>query len=99
MSAATDSSLRVVRHPIRGALAGLVFGLGLAILLVSFSVIALGTLAPLLVVAFWLVAGVLLGTLVPPLGKGALSDASPPAAGTGAADPSEPGATEAATGG
>ena len=68
---------RVVRHPIRGALAGLVLGLGMSLLLISFSVIALGTLTPLVIVGLFLVLGVLVATLVPPLGRGAAPQPPP----------------------
>ena len=56
---------QVVRHPVRGAFAGLVFGLGLAMVLISCSVIALGTLVPFLVVVFGLVVGIVISLVAP----------------------------------
>lgn len=71
MATTIDSTHRVVRHPFRGGLAGLLLGIGLALLGVSFSLFALGTLVPILVIVAWVVIGVLVGTLVPARGRGA----------------------------
>jgi hypothetical protein len=60
---------RVRRHPIRGAIAGLLLGLGIAGLLMSLSVIALGTLTPLVVIVCCIVFGVVFAYVVPPLGR------------------------------
>lgn len=49
----------VKRHPIRGFFGGLFLGLGVALLLVVTSQIALGTLTPLVIVVAGVVAGVL----------------------------------------
>jgi hypothetical protein len=49
----------VKRHPIKGFFGGLFLGLGVALLLIVTSQIALGTLTPLVVVAVGVVAGVL----------------------------------------
>lgn len=68
---ASTSPTRVVRHPIRGALAGLLLGFGLALLLISFSVIALGTLAPLVVIGVGVALGVVLTLAVPARGASA----------------------------
>ena len=46
---ATAMPTRVVRHPILGFFSGLLLGLGIALLLISFAVIALGTLTPVVV--------------------------------------------------
>jgi len=50
---------RAKRHPVRGILAGLLTGIGAALLLVVFSVIALGTLTPYLCMVAGAVAGLL----------------------------------------
>jgi len=55
----------VNKHPIRGAIWGLVAGIGLALLLIAYSVIALGTLMPYLVVVVMIVLGVLYGSVGP----------------------------------
>ena len=49
---------RAKRHPVRGVLAGLLTGIGAALLLVVFSVIALGTLTPYLCIVAGALAGV-----------------------------------------
>ncbi|MCP5027703.1 MAG: hypothetical protein GY929_15620 [Actinomycetia bacterium] len=56
----------IERHPIRGALWGLVGGIGMAMVLISRAVIALGTLAPLVVVLVFIVLGVAWAYLAPP---------------------------------
>lgn len=50
---------RTKRHPVRGVLAGLLTGIGAALLLVVLSVIALGTLTPYLCIMGGAVAGLL----------------------------------------
>ena len=71
------SDQTVQRHPIRGAVAGLLFGLGLSFLLISLSVIALGTLTPIVVAVLGIVVGVAVGTLVPARGGSAPAPAAP----------------------
>lgn len=66
----------VKRHPIRGALWGLIAGLGLALLLFSYNVVALGTLTPYVVIVLGVAAGIGFGALAP--AKGAAAQ-SPPA--------------------
>lgn len=61
----------VRRHPVRGALWGLVGGLGAVMLLTSRAVIALGTLSPLVVIAVFIVLGAVWGSLAPPRRRGA----------------------------
>jgi len=46
-------------HPIRGVVAGILFGLGLTLLLISLGVVTFGTNAPFVVFAVALVAVVL----------------------------------------
>jgi uncharacterized membrane protein SpoIIM required for sporulation len=48
------------RHPIRGFFGGLIFGLGVSILLITTAVLLFGKLTPLIV----LVAGIALGLVV-----------------------------------
>ena len=48
-------------RPVRGFFAGLMLGLGVAILLIVFAVIALGTLTPYIIIVAGVVLGVLLG--------------------------------------
>jgi hypothetical protein len=55
-------------HPIRGLFAGLLFGLGLSVILVSYSVIAFGTNAPLIIVLVCVVLGALWGSFGPARG-------------------------------
>ena len=71
MAATIDSDRPVVRHPFRGGFAGLLLGVGVALLGVSFSLFALGTLVPILVIVAMVVIGVLVGTLVPARGRNA----------------------------
>jgi hypothetical protein len=59
------TATEVSRRPIVGALAGLSFGLGLSLLLISFSVIALGTMTPLIVIVLGVVGGIALALLAP----------------------------------
>jgi len=56
------------RHPGRGLLAGLLFGLGLALLLFTYAKIAIGTLAFPLVILAGIVIGLLVGILAPARG-------------------------------
>ena len=56
------------RHPVRGAVAGLLLGLGIALLLFSYAKIAVGTLAVPLVVLIGLVVGLLVGLFAPSRG-------------------------------
>jgi hypothetical protein len=84
----------VKRHPVLGAVAGLLFGIGLALLLVAFAVIALGTLTPVVVVLLSMVAAATLSMVLPPIGgrdsKAAPPEAHAPAPVAGAADPRDP---------
>ena len=73
----TTNGTRTVRHPIRGAFAGLAFGIGVAFLLISFAVIALGTLTPFVVVIVGVVLGLVLSLAVPPLGKAPVVEPAP----------------------
>lgn len=68
---------QVTRHPLRGAAAGLIAGIGVAVLLISFSVIAFGTRAPIVVIVAGGVLGIAMGLLPPPLGRKP-GDAPPP---------------------
>lgn len=64
MSRNTDE--RPARRPVRAIVGGICFGLGLALLLVNFKVVALGTLAPYLVFAVGVAIGVVVAFVVPP---------------------------------
>ena len=56
------------RHPVRGAVAGLLLGVGAALLLFSYARIAIGTLAFPLVILIGLVFGLLVGLFAPARG-------------------------------
>jgi len=56
------------RHPGRGIFAGLLLGLGLALLLFTYAKIAIGTLAFPLVILAGIVVGLLIGILAPARG-------------------------------
>lgn len=59
------------RHPIRGAIWGLLVGLGVALILIGQAVIAMGTLSPPVVVLVGLLLGVAWGMLAPARGRAA----------------------------
>jgi hypothetical protein len=63
-SAAGRAAVR--RRPITMAIAGLFGGLGAALLLIHFAKIALGTNAPLIVIAIGVVVGIALAYTLPP---------------------------------
>jgi hypothetical protein len=56
----------VKRHPVRGFFAGLCIGLGVAVLLFTYGVIALGTNAPFVVILVFTVLGVVWAYVAPP---------------------------------
>lgn len=66
-TAAAQPTVR--RHPLRGAVWGVVLGLGAALLLIGRQVIALGTVLPLGVVLGCLVLGALWGAFAPARGR------------------------------
>lgn len=59
------TSGEVKRRPIRGALWGLLLGIGVTALLIMYSVIAVGTLTPWVVLLAFIVLGVLWGLFGP----------------------------------
>ena len=59
-------SKSVNRRPVRAVFGGVFLGLGVALLLINFKVIALGTNAPYVVLVIGVVVGVVIGFLVPP---------------------------------
>lgn len=63
--AASATEPTVNRHPIRGGLWGLMMGIGLALALIGFAVIAAGTLTPYVVTLGGVVVGVLWGFFAP----------------------------------
>jgi predicted lipid-binding transport protein (Tim44 family) len=84
----------VKRRPIRGILGGISLGLGLAMLLVVSSTIALGTLTPLIVIVVCAMAGVSFAMFAPPLRtskKGrATTPVGPPSSATTPGPPTSP---------
>lgn len=72
----------VKRRPIAGALFGLLFGVGFALLLAGQAVIALGTLPVVVIPLVCLILGIVWGSLGPPRGPSAPT-------GTGAASDDE----------
>jgi len=62
---------------ILGVVAGFMFGLGLALMLIMYSKIALGTKAPWVVIATFVVIGIVLG-LLPRRARKAKTVAAPP---------------------
>jgi hypothetical protein len=73
---ATATGPSVKRHPIRGFFWGLLAGIGVALILVNFAVIALGTLAPPAVALAGAVLGIAWGLFAP--AKGGRPAAEPP---------------------
>ena len=78
----TAPTSKTKRHPIRGFLYGIVFGLGLAFIAVGQSWAALGTWPPFLL----LIAGVVIGTLWSTFGPAKGPKVAPAAAAPMAAD-------------
>jgi len=64
MSSKSDG--RTKRRPVRAIVGGIFFGLGLALLLVNFKVIAFGTLAPFVVFGIGVVVGIVIAFFAPP---------------------------------
>jgi hypothetical protein len=64
MSSKSDG--RTKRRPVRAIVGGVLFGLGLALLLVNFKVIAFGTLAPFVVFGIGVVVGIVIAFFAPP---------------------------------
>ena len=72
------ATTQIKRYPIRGALWGLLLGLGLALVGIGQSIFALGTLPPVLVTVGGVVVGVLWSMFAPPKRpKGAPPGGSP----------------------
>ena len=75
----TTAPRGISRHPIRGALYGLLLGLGIATYLVIFSVITFGWLVPVIVTMLGVVVGVAWSLFAPPKGTAPpVTPASPP---------------------
>lgn len=66
MSAPTSAASRIRRRPLLMAIGGVLAGLGLALLLVHFGRVALGTNAPYVVVALGGTFGIALAYTLPP---------------------------------
>lgn len=62
------STQDVERHPIRGALYGVLLGLGLALAAVGQGIVALGTYPPFLILLFGILAGTAWGMFGPAKG-------------------------------
>ena len=86
----TQTQPKVKRHPIRGALWGLMMGIGVALILINFAVIAFGTIVPWIVIGVFVVLGVLWGLFAP--AKKPKGEPPPPteAATSAAAEPEHP---------
>jgi hypothetical protein len=70
----------VVRHLVRGVIWGLVTGFGLAIVLSAFSVIAIGTLTPIVVIVLVAILGGAWAWFAPPKGAAPRSMSTEPTA-------------------
>ncbi len=57
------------RHPVRGLIFGLSLGVGVALVLISLSVIPLGVATPWVAIAAGAIVGLLLGLGGPPRGR------------------------------
>lgn len=94
----TQTEPSVKRHPIRGALWGLLMGIGIALILFNFSIIALGQIVPwLIVIGVFIVLGILWGMFAPakkPKGEPSAAEAPEPER---PAEEAEPGAGDAPT--
>jgi hypothetical protein len=64
----TTSQL-VERYPVRGALWGLLLGVGLAIYLIMFKVVTIGPVIPIVVIVLSIGAGIAWGKFAPPRSK------------------------------
>jgi hypothetical protein len=65
----TSTAQLVERHPVRGAIWGLILGLGLAIYLIMFKVITIGAVIPIVVIVLSIGAGIAWGKFAPPRPK------------------------------
>lgn len=63
------------RHPIRGAISGLVLGIGVGILLVVYAKLPWGAVTPIVPVAGFFVLGLLLGLVGPTTSTGGRREA------------------------
>ena len=61
-----SSTQSIETHPIRGALWGLLLGLGLATYLILFKIIAIGLVVPVAVIVFTVAIGAAWGRFAPP---------------------------------
>jgi hypothetical protein len=68
----------VVRHPVRGVIWGLIAGFGVAIVLSAFSVIAIGTLTPIVVVVIVAILGGAWAWFAPPKDAASRSTSTEP---------------------
>lgn len=81
MTTTTATTTTTKRHPIRGFLYGIVFGLGLALIAVGQKWAALGTWPPVLLLVAGIVVGTLWSTVGParaPIGPGPGTPADTP---------------------
>jgi uncharacterized membrane protein SpoIIM required for sporulation len=70
-------SAPVKRHPFRAIFGGIFFGFGLALLLINFKVIALGTTTPYIVFLIGVILGVMIAFFAPPRPKGSHRETVP----------------------
>jgi VIT1/CCC1 family predicted Fe2+/Mn2+ transporter len=64
-----SNNYRTQRRPILGFFSGLLFGLGVAVLLFSYAKIALGTLTPYVIIGLCTLLGVLWSVVGPARGR------------------------------
>lgn len=83
MADTTTTDTKLKRHPVRGFLYGIFFGLGLALVVIGQSWAALGTWPPFIV----LIVGIIVGTLWATFGPAKAPKGPPPAGATLADEP------------
>jgi VIT1/CCC1 family predicted Fe2+/Mn2+ transporter len=67
--AVSRTVVRRVRHPFVGLIGGLLLGCGVAILLITYAIVPLGVATPYVVIALFVVLGLLWGLFAPTRGR------------------------------